>query len=129
MPVVLLLAALQVTAQVVSVVDGDTLKVEAQIWPGLVWQGSVRLAGVDTPELKGRCPEERELAAEARRFVQEQIGETVTLVDVQKGKYAGRVVARVRLADGRGLAKALIEAGHGRPYTGGGRESWCNGRR
>ena len=51
----------------------------------------------------------------ARDFVRELVGEEITLVDVERGKYAGRVVARVRLADGRDLTGVLIEADHGRP--------------
>ena len=117
---------LPVTAQVVSVVDGDTLKVEARAWPGLVWEGSVRVRSVDTPEIRGQCQKEREMALAARDFVRKLVGaEVVLLDDVEEGKYAGRVVATVRLVDGRDLARALIEAGHGRPYDGGVRESWC----
>ena len=33
---------IQAVAAVVSVYDGDTFRVEADIWPGLVWLGSVR---------------------------------------------------------------------------------------
>ena len=31
----------------------------------------------------------------------------------------------IRLEDGRDLAEILIETGHGRPYDGGPRETWC----
>ena len=65
------------------------------------------------------------MALAARDFVRELVGEEVVLLDVEQGKYAGRVVAGVRLADGRDLATVLIEAGRGRPYDGGKRESWC----
>lgn len=74
----------QVDTRVVSVVDGDTIKVEAQVWPGWFWRGSVRLAGVDAPELRAQCREERRLALEALDFVEQQVGEVVTLVDVQR---------------------------------------------
>ena len=53
------------------------------------------------------------------------IGKTVTLVNVELGKYAGRVVATVLLADGAYLSDMPIKAGLGRPYDGGAREGWC----
>ena len=40
-------------------------------------------------------------------FVKERVGRRITLVNVKKGKYAGRVVARIRLADGSRLDRAL----------------------
>lgn len=47
---------------VVSVYDGDTFTVEAEVWPGMTWRGSVRVAGVDAPEIQGECDAEREQA-------------------------------------------------------------------
>ncbi len=120
-----LASELRVPATVLSVYDGDTLNVEAEIWPGLTWQGSVRVRGVDTPEIRGQCDAEREAAKAARDFVRKAAGKTVTLTDIERGMYAGRVVADVLLQDGRDLLDALIGAGHGRAYDGGRREGWC----
>ncbi len=116
---------IQTPARVLSVYDGDTVKVEAAMWPGLTWTGSVRVQGVDTPELRGKCDGEKRKAVAARAFVRERVGNRVTLVNVTKGKYAGRVVARIRLADGTDLTELLIQARHGRPYDGGRRRGWC----
>ncbi len=118
-------AGIQTPARVLSVYDGDTVKVEAAMWPGLTWTGSVRVRGVDTPELRGKCDGEKRKAVAARAFVRERVGERVTLVNVTKGKYAGRVVARIRLADGTDLTELLIQARHGRRYDGGRRRGWC----
>lgn len=112
-------------ARVLSVYDGDTVKVEAAMWPGLTWKGSVRVDGVDTPELRGKCEGEKQKARAARDFVRERVGKRVMLLNVKKGKYAGRVVARVRLADGTDLTELLIRSRHGRPYNGGRRQGWC----
>ena len=113
-------------AQVISVYDGDTFKAEAMIWPGLIWKGNIRVEGVDTPEIRGKCDQERSLAIQARDFVIEKIGKTVVLENVKHGKYAGRVVAAVLLEDGSNLANILIDAGLGRAYNGGKRPSWCS---
>ena len=115
-----------VPARVLGVVDGDTVIVRARIWLGQEVETRVRLRGVDAPEIKGHCAAERRLAVRARDFARAKLGGgPVVLTDVRYGKFAGRVVARIRAADGEDLAQALIEAGLGRPYSGGRRGSWC----
>ena len=86
----------------------------------------MRLAGVDTPELRGDCDEERELAAAARDFVVTSIaGGNVILWDVRHDKFGGRVLARVETGAGADLGALLIGAGLGRAYDGGKRKPWC----
>ena len=119
------LEAVTVQAEVVSVYDGDTFKVEAMIWPGQVWRGSVRVVGVDTPEIRGKCISEKAGALRARDFVRAIIGQEVTLIGVANGLYAGRVIAKVQLSDGSDLAEVLIKKGLGRSYDGGTRQGWC----
>ena len=116
----------RIMAEVISVYDGDTFKAEAMVWPGFTWRGNIRVGGVDTPEIRGKCDLERKLAINARDFVRENIGKTVALENVKLGKYAGRVVATVLLEDGSSLADILIAAGLGQPYKGRKKRSWCN---
>ena len=54
-----LLLALSVPATVTSVYDGDTIKVQAEIWPGFIWSGSVRVLGIDTLRLEASAPRKR----------------------------------------------------------------------
>jgi len=115
-----------VAAKVIKVYDGDTFTVEAYPWPGLEAKASVRVNGVDTPEIRGKCEEEMLKAIVARDFVKWLIlGETVFLQNVKHGKYAGRVVADVKLEGGGNLADKIINQGLGREYHGGAREGWC----
>ncbi len=114
-----------VTADVVSVYDGDTLTVDAHPWPQITVRPSVRVSGIDTPEIRGKCDQETAMAREARDLARETVGASVTLRDVQLGKYAGRVVADVFTEDGRRLADVLLEAGLARVYDGGERLGWC----
>ena len=114
-----------IPAQVVSVYDGDTITVRAHIWLGQEVETQVRLDGINTPELRGKCEGEKKLAQKARDFLIELAGGTVTLRDIHYGKYAGRVVARVFTERGEDLVAALLNAGHGRPYSGGQRQGWC----
>ncbi|MEO0495742.1 MAG: thermonuclease family protein [Pseudomonadota bacterium] len=115
------------TAHIVSAHDGDTMRAHVEVWPSQTMEATIRLRGVDTPELNADCAGEVELARKARDYVRLlTIGKTVTLDEVSKGKYYGRVIASVTLNDGRSLATVLLEEGLGRPYGGGKRQDWCS---
>jgi endonuclease YncB( thermonuclease family) len=113
-----------VTGAVISVYDGDTLTVDASPWPGLTVRTSVRIDGIDTPEIRGKCDREKALAVQARDRLRALAGATVQLTDIRLGKYAGRVVADV-WSGGKLIADVLISEGLGRVYDGGKREGWC----
>ena len=114
-------------ARVLRVIDGDTIVVLARIWLGQGVETLVRLDGVDAPELRGKCERERRFARKARDFIVSRTTEgQVVLRNIQYGKYAGRVVARVQTPDGEDFSMALLKAGLGKPYNGGRRRSWCD---
>lgn len=113
-------------ARVLQVVDGDTVEVAARIWLGQEITVKVRLDGVDSPEIRGRCPAEREAALKAKAFISDLIdARPVALSGIRYGKYAGRVLARIAAADGRDLSEALIAERLARPYDGSRRRTWC----
>lgn len=97
-------------ASVVRVIDGDSIEVDVRLFPGLTQRVSLRLVGVNTAERRG--PECEVLAgAAATRFTEAWLtGATeLTLSDVRPDKYGGRVLGRLRRADGEDLARALRE--------------------
>jgi len=119
-------------AEVVKVTDSDTIQAVVEVWPGVQVPAAIRLLGVDTPEkFRPKCRREKEMALAATAFVRElvQPGDRVVLRHVQLGKYAGRVVAQVMIANASGervnLAQVLIDRGFGRPYFSGHKTSWC----
>lgn len=114
------------SAEVLRVVDGDTLDVRITVWLGHYVQTRVRLLGLDTPEKRGKCAEEKKRAREAQQALEKYI-ETgvVVLKNVTTGKYAGRVLADVETASGQPLSKLLIQNGFARPYQGKKRLGWC----
>ncbi len=115
-----------VEARVISIVDGDTLRAAAFIWPGHEVSVSVRIRGIDAPEMKGRCEAERSAAERARSALEGLVGlGPVRLRDVGGGKYYGRVLADVEAADGTAVGAALLSLDLVRPYGGGRRRSWC----
>lgn len=115
-----------VRAHLVRVLDGDTVEVLARIWPDHYVETRVRLAGIDAPELRGRCAEEIALAERAKaRLAALLAGNRLLLADVHYGKYAGRVVARVLTEDGRDVAAILVAEKLARAYDGHRRMPWC----
>lgn len=58
-----------VSAVVERVVDGDTVDVRAHIWLGQTLTVRVRIDGVDAPETRSDCADERRLAAAARDYL------------------------------------------------------------
>ena len=118
-----------IPAKVIRVVDGDTLKVRAQIWIGQTIDVSVRLRGIDTPELSASCPLERQLAQQARQRLSALIkgSNLVSLRHFTQGKYGGRIVAFVDNANGISVGDVLLKEDIARPYRRNkARKSWCN---
>lgn len=114
-------------AEVTDVLDGDTLAMRIQIWIGQEVVTDVRIAGIDTPELRGNCAAERQKAIEAKEALRRLLrNNRAVLSDIKLEKYAGRVLATVRATDGTVVADHLIKAGLARPYDGGKRGGWCD---
>ncbi len=113
-------------ATVVKVIDGDSIKLDVNIWPKMTIRINVRLLGIDTPENRGTTICEKALAASAKLFNRKKMpaGKKVILTNVKNGKYAGRVLGKISV-NGKDAGETLIAAGHGRPYFGGKRVGWC----
>jgi micrococcal nuclease len=104
---------------VVGVYDGDTFKAMIAGWPPLVGDSiSVRIAGINTPEVRGTRGRERTLAYKARLFTQNRLqrAHTVTLRNMRRDKYF-RILADV-YADSLDLGAELIRVGLAREYDG-----------
>ena len=115
-----------IPAFVEQVIDGDTLRVRARVWLGQEILVMVRINGVDAPELRSRCAAERVLARKVKHFVRDAIaGKKVTLTNIRRGKYAGRVIADVTTKSGADLGRELLDSGQARKYRKGRRKSWC----
>lgn len=114
-----------ITAELVRVVDGDTIIVTIHDWPPVVGHEiGVRVDGIDTPELHDQRPEVRALAEQARDEATAFLCQcpTVQLVGIERGKYF-RLVADVE-CNGSDLAAHLVEIGLARSYDGQGPHPW-----
>ena len=114
-------------SKVISVYDGDTFRVNIGSLPPIVGKNiPIRLEGVDTPEIQGKCQYEKDLAIKARDFVRSKLdnAKEIMLNNLQRGKYF-RIVADVTV-DGVSLEKELLENELAYKYSGGKKSSWCN---
>ncbi len=110
-----------VTAEILRVIDGDTLLVEAQPWPQQKMEVYVRIRGIDAPELKSKCERLREAGLDAQRALEALTAQSrkIQLIHISGDKYFGRIVADVVLSDGRSAGGDLLLAGLVQPYDGG----------
>ncbi|MDP2699890.1 thermonuclease family protein [Thalassospira sp.] len=110
--------------------DGDTIYIRMPGLPASIADMSVRVAGIDTPEIRGTCDAEKSRAIQARDRVRDlldqavQSGTPILFCDPQWGRYGGRVVASVAIGGGW-LHDLMIGEGLARAYDGGKREGWC----
>ena len=114
-------------SKVISVYDGDTFRVNIGSLPPIVGKNiPIRLEGVDTPEIQGKCQYEKDLAIKARDFVRKKLdnAKEIMLNNLKRGKYF-RIVADVTV-DGVSLEQELLENELAYKYSGGKKSSWCN---
>jgi endonuclease YncB( thermonuclease family) len=113
-------------SKVISVYDGDTFRVNIDSLPPIVGKNiPIRVNGVDTPEIRGKCQYEKGLALKARDFVRSKLANAkeIKLTNLQRGKYF-RVVANV-VVDGVSLERELLDNKLAYEYDGGKKSSWC----
>lgn len=114
--------------QVIKNHDGDTLTVNIPDTPPLIGRGvGVRIRGIDTPEMTGTGPCEKEAAVAAKKLLGELLSKAsrVDLEDVGRDKYF-RILADVQ-TDGKSVSAYLIQAKLAYSYDGGTKKkpSWC----
>jgi len=113
-------------SKVINVYDGDTFRVNIDSLPPIVGKNiAIRVNGVDTPEIRGKCQYEKNLALKARDFVRDRLANAkeIKLTNLQRGKYF-RVVANV-LVDGVSLERELLDNELAYEYSGGRKLTWC----
>lgn len=116
-----------IVSKVVRIYDADTFFVNIDNYPPIAGEEvSIRVKGIDAPEIRGKCESEKEKARDAQSFTVKALrsAKVVELKNIQRGKYF-RILADVYI-DGNSLAEGLMKAGHARIYDGGKRYDWCS---
>lgn len=112
--------------QVVSVYDGDTFKIDLPDMHPLFGNDlSIRLFGVDTPEMRGTSDQIKALAMQAQQITEKALkgASKIELRNPQRGKYF-RIVSEVWI-DGESLADMLKAKSLAKDYDGeGARPEW-----
>jgi endonuclease YncB( thermonuclease family) len=87
--------------KVIKVYDGDTFTMISRLpyTEGPIYRFSVRINGIDSPEIKGKTNNEKELAKQSRDAISNLIlGKIVTLKNITTEKY-GRILADVYIGN------------------------------
>ncbi len=116
-----------VVDQITSIYDGDTFRANIKDYPPIVGHRmSIRINGIDTPEMKAKCAKEKKLAREAKQLTVSKLrnAKKIELKNIKRGKYF-RLVADVYV-DGVNLADLLKKKGLAVNYDGGKKSRpWC----
>ena len=107
--------------------DGDTITFNLPgLHPIIGEKISIRVNGIDTPEIKGKCKKEKYDAKQAKEMVADILtdAEQIILKNMERGKYF-RIATDV-FVDGENLSDILVEAGMAVRYDGGKKtHKWC----
>jgi len=107
--------------------DGDTITVDIPGYPSIIGEDiSIRINGIDTPEMRGKCNKEKALAKIVKLRVKSILSaaQSIELRNIQRGKYF-RILADVWV-DGRSIERILIQENLAVPYHGGTKTfEWC----
>jgi endonuclease YncB( thermonuclease family) len=111
----------QVTyGKVIKLYDGDTITIATKLpYPkSPVYRISVRLNGIDTPEIKGHTQKEKDLAKKIRDTLQTKLMDKIVQLKNTSSEKYGRLLADVYL-DGVCINTWMIEQGFAVAYSGG----------
>ncbi len=133
--------ASDIYAEYVRNYDGDTVTVDLidlrdidldgtykPLWDNI----GIRVAGVDTPEMRGKCSAEKNLARVAKQFVKDALidAEFIAIRNAKRGKYfriVGDIIINPGTPEEVNLKDLLLDAELAVPYNGGRKtKSWCN---
>lgn len=112
--------------KVTSIYDGDTFRANIKGYPPVVGKRmSIRINGIDTPEIKAHCEKEKMLARAAKKVTVSLLrnAHIIELHNIKRGKYF-RLVADV-YADGVSIGNELIRKHLAVPYYGKTKIDWC----
>jgi micrococcal nuclease len=110
---------------VISVYDGDTFRANINTLPPILGKNiAIRLANIDTPEMKDKCNSVRLKAIKARDFLREKIknAKQIEIRKTMRGKYF-RIIGTLYL-DGIDIGQIMINLGLAKPYKGKRKNKW-----
>jgi micrococcal nuclease len=123
---IVLYLCMSAQADVLRVIDGDTMEVKVYLWHGLTLEDQVRLLGPNTPELrpknmtKEQAEKEKAAALAAKAFTENWLKAAAVqghVVIASCGRDAfGRSLGDISDLKGDSLTDALLKSGHAKPW-------------
>lgn len=108
----------KILCRVIDVYDGDTCTILYHLDNKIVSRTSLRLAGIDTPEMKSNTLEGT-VATRIRDHVRNKILDKILYVKFKKiDKYGGRIVGDLYLDDNTTLSEYLLQKKYALPFDG-----------
>lgn len=112
-------------ALVVSCYDADTFTLDIDLGFHITMRETVRLNGIDTPELRTKNAKEKHHGYKARDYVRGLILGQIVEIEVFKEDKYGRYLVDVIMGDTT-LTEMLVSKGYGYRYDGGTKRSWAD---
>ena len=111
-----------VEAKVVSVYDGDSIKV---LFPlnGVLYKWTCRLDGIDTPEIRTSKLQEKELGFKVRELLRDKILNKIVQLNCKTMDKYGRLLVTV-IHQETNINQWLIDNEYAYEYHGGRKKSW-----
>ena len=112
-------------AQLVRVVDGDTIDADIHLGFNMIMRDRIRLMGIDTPESRTRNLQEKSWGMASKHRLIELLAETdgefiLHTAEMKKGKF-GRVLGTI-MVNGKDANQVLIDEQLAIPYLGGNKD-------
>ncbi len=129
-------------ASLIKVIDGDTVKLQLELYPGLSKIVNLRIQGIDTPESRNGMKANQRISeceialgkqakAHASKVLKNSPLLKVSDLDPSKSKYAGRINGKLwfvpqgaKYAAPMDFGLYMINQSLAKPYQGGAREPW-----
>lgn len=114
-----------IKALVVSVYDGDTIKLQFK-HPCLdkEYIFNCRINGIDTPELRTRNKKEKEMGYKVRDCLRTEILNKIVSIKCGPFDKYGRLLVDVHTENNINISDWLIKQGYAKSYHGGTKEKW-----
>lgn len=109
---------IQTYAKIYDVYDGDSVKIIFE-HNGKLIKYKCRLYGIDTPEIRTRDKQEKELGFIARDFLRSCILDKVLKVDLLEFDKYGRLLIKIYNKNNQSISDIMIQQEYAKPYFGG----------
>ncbi len=115
------------SAEVIKVVNAETVKVKVDIWPGQSQVIDLHLEGITTTEKSGTPDCEIALSRQATAFTEAWLSrsDTIEVSEIKNAALSGNVMGRISVKSAY-LGDALTAAYLGTEYYGGPNSTWCS---